>query len=242
MPVPERSKLHVRDDVELSRITEPVTLLTDYLLAAFTLALGVRLWRINRAFAARCWASALIATAFAALAGGTFHGFIRMLSPLAAASLWKITVYLIGIAALLLGCGAILSTTRELVQRALLALIVLKFVVYAAWMARHDDFRYVIYDYAPSMVLVALLFALGYRANAPASRWVLAGIAISFAAAAIQASGFALHRHFNHNDLYHVIQMVAMYALYRGGWNCAIVSARRRSFRRGRACRDDRDR
>ncbi len=36
-------------------------------------------------------------------------------------------------------------------------------------------------------------------------------------AALAQASGVALHRHFNHNDLYHVIQMAALYAFYRGG-------------------------
>ena len=36
------------------------------------------------------------------------------------------------------------------------------------------------------------------------------------AGAMVQASGFRLHEHFNHNDLYHVIQMVALVLLYRG--------------------------
>jgi hypothetical protein len=31
-----------------------------------------------------------------------------------------------------------------------------------------------------------------------------------------QASGFALHRHFNHNDLYHVIQIAALLFCYLG--------------------------
>lgn len=35
-------------------------------------------------------------------------------------------------------------------------------------------------------------------------------------AASVQASGFALHRHFNHNDLYHVIQIAAMVLLFVG--------------------------
>ncbi|MND00634.1 hypothetical protein D3C83_193220 [compost metagenome] len=46
--------------------------------------------------------------------------------------------------------------------------------------------------------------------------WILAGVASSVAAALVQASGFALHEHFNHNDLYHLIQVGAMFALYRG--------------------------
>jgi hypothetical protein len=48
------------------------------------------------------------------------------------------------------------------------------------------------------------------------SGWILAGVAVSVGAALVQASGFALHRHFNHNDLYHVIQIAAMLLLYRG--------------------------
>jgi hypothetical protein len=27
----------------------------------------------------------------------------------------------------------------------------------------------------------------------------------------------SLHQHFNHNDLYHVVQMVGLYGVYRGG-------------------------
>ena len=45
---------------------------------------------------------------------------------------------------------------------------------------------------------------------------MLAGVAVSVLAALVQASGFALHAHFNHNDLYHVIQIAAMFAFYKG--------------------------
>ena len=45
---------------------------------------------------------------------------------------------------------------------------------------------------------------------------LLAGVAVSILAGLAQASGFALHAHFNHNDLYHVIQTAAMLAFYKG--------------------------
>jgi len=32
----------------------------------------------------------------------------------------------------------------------------------------------------------------------------------------VQVSGFSLHQHFNHNDLFHVFQMVGMIVMYRG--------------------------
>jgi hypothetical protein len=47
--------------------------------------------------------------------------------------------------------------------------------------------------------------------------WLIAGVLVSLVAAIVQARRLAPHRHFNHNDLYHVIQMAALYAFYRGG-------------------------
>src|SRR5206468_1209672 len=50
----------------------------------------------------------------------------------------------------------------------------------------------------------------------PATRWILGGVAVSLIAAGIQAGRVALHEHFNHNDLYHVVQIVAMLLYYAG--------------------------
>ena len=46
--------------------------------------------------------------------------------------------------------------------------------------------------------------------------WIIGGVLVSFGAAGIQQSGIALHQHFNHNDIYHVVQMAGVYLLYRG--------------------------
>jgi hypothetical protein len=51
----------------------------------------------------------------------------------------------------------------------------------------------------------------------PASYWVLAAIAVSAVAGAVQFYRVALHEHFNHNDLYHVIQIVGVVLFFRGG-------------------------
>ena len=45
---------------------------------------------------------------------------------------------------------------------------------------------------------------------------VVAGVVVSFAGAGVQMSGFALHQHFNHNDLYHVIQMFGLWLFWKG--------------------------
>jgi hypothetical protein len=102
-------------------------------------------------------------------------------------------------------------------RQALLAAGVLKFAVYAVWIANHDAFLYAILDYAPAMLYVLALQARAWFHREESGRWIVAGILVSFAGAGVQQSGFTIHQHFNHNDLYHVIQMVGIYLLYRGG-------------------------
>lgn len=202
-------------------ITEPTTLITDYLLAVLVAWFALRLYGAGRRTGGRSvlfWSAAFAASALAALAGGTVHGFGPHLGPAATAGLWKLTVYLVGLAGLFLLSGAAYSVLRGPARRLLLALASCKFLLYAFWMIDHSDFRFVIYDYAPALLVVFFLqlYAAIRGAFAPAG-WIGAGILLSFAAAGLQASGVDLHAHFNHNDLYHVVQMAAFFLLYRGG-------------------------
>ena len=168
-----------------------MTVATDYLLAIAATIFGIRLWRAG----ARPWALAFFFTAAASLLGGTYHG-------LAWEPLWKPTVYAVGIASLFLLAG---------LGRGFAIFGALKFVVYATWMLSHDEFRYVIYDYGLTLLVV------GAFAAVKRNGWIVAIIVVSVIAAAVQQSGLALHRHFNHNDLYHLIQIVALWMLCRGG-------------------------
>jgi hypothetical protein len=203
------------------QIHEPMTMATDYLLATVAIWWGSRLL-LSGAHAEepvrKLWGGFLFATALAAITGGTYHGFSAHLSPLLLAILWKITVMAIGVASFLVLIAIAQARFLGTVRNVVIAAGVVKLLLYLLWMSVHDDFIWVILDYAPTMLVVLVVeawfaAARGYRS----SRWIVAGIVVSFIAAAIQASGFSLHIHFNHNDLYHVVQIVALYLLYRGG-------------------------
>lgn len=203
------------------RITEPTTMVTDYILAGMGIFFGRKLFlrgqEINQQ-AIRLWAVAFVAMALGALAGGTSHGFANYLGDLGQTITWKLTVYAIGIASVCLAAAAIHAHFTGLTRKFLLAVVVIKFLVYAVWMVNHDDFEYVINDYAPTMLFVLLLECWGLiTRRATSAPWIIAGIVISFVGAAIQQNEIGLHQHFNHNDLYHVIQMAGLYLLYRGG-------------------------
>ena len=84
--------------------------------------------------------------------------------------------------------------------------------------ARSDAFGLALGAYTAAMLVAAVQQATAYAsARAPSAAWILAGVALSVAGGAVQVMRLAPHPRFNHNDLYHVIQMGALYLFYRGG-------------------------
>ncbi len=202
------------------QITEPMTMVSDYLLAGFAVLLALRLLRLGRLLSQasiRLWGFALLATAMGAVAGGTSHGFSLYLGEAGHAVAWKLTVYSIGVASMLMLAGSIIASVPRWLRQWLISAAVIQFGVYAVWMLTHDEFVYVIYDYVPSMIgLVALHGYSWYSQRDVAAPWIVAGVAVSFAAAGIQQSGWSLHEHFNYNDMYHLVQMAGLFFFYAG--------------------------
>ena len=186
-------------------IHEPMTLITDYVLGGVTAWLAVLLFRnSDRQGSRKAWAVAFAALAAGAFLGGTWHGFVQN------DVLWKATVLSVGIASFAMLAGSACATLSGGARKAVIGFALVKLLAYSAWMLKRDEFIFVVIDTGVAFAAVAALHL--WRWNG----WIVAGVAVSVAAALVQASGFALHRHFNHNDLYHVIQIAAMVLFYRG--------------------------
>lgn len=206
-------------------ITEPATLVTDYLLAAFTAALAWRLFRA-RSLDSRVggptsawklwWAVAFASTAAAGLAGGTVHGFQLLLAPGVLDLLWLLTLESLVVSSFAVARAAIAGAgLSEAAGRRLSLAAALAYAGYGLWLAGRPVFLAAIAAYGVALaVLVAdqLRSKLRHRG----ARSLVAGVAVSVVAAAVQQSGWSLHRAFNHNDLYHVVQAVGVWLLYRG--------------------------
>lgn len=198
------------------KVAEPTTTITDALLAAESLFLSALLshcYANGGSVPVALWAGGFVATGISAAAGGVYHGFPQWNAGTRSA-LWKCVIYSIGLTSLLLFSGAAIATTSGATRLGLLCAAGIQFCVYAVWMIRHNEFKYIILDYVPAMLGILLLQAL--RFHAQSSPWIIGGILVSFAAAGVQLSGFRRRLPFNHNDLYHLTQMLAMYLLYRG--------------------------
>jgi hypothetical protein len=206
-------------------ISEPATLVTDYLLAIFTAVLGRRLGRVARAAewsgfiqTARLqdwWSVAFTATAAAGAAGGTVHGFQHAMGRSLTNVLWLVTLESLVVAAFAVVAAAIvLAGWGRTARFAATFAAAVAFGSYGLWVIENPVFLSAIVAYAASFaVLVGV--RLYMRPLDGAGRLLLAGVALSLVAAGIQQSGLSIHRYFNHNDLYHVVQAVAVWLLYR---------------------------
>jgi hypothetical protein len=146
---------------------EPVTMLTDYALAAVSLAFA---WRVGRAIGPRnrvsawFWCGAFLAAAAAGIAGGTYHGVTGPAEGALRHGLWTLVAFAAG------ACGAFVT---------------------------------------------AGIHAADVRWQDGTVQWLAAGIAVTIAGAVVQQFGLPAGVPIGHNDAYHVIQILGLYALFR---------------------------
>ena len=205
----------------LDALSEPVTVFTDYVLGSAALLGGIRLAKKSRApghAATALWAAGFFSLSAGAFLGGTWHGFSPRLSALVGNVLWKGTLMAAGAASFFLIAGAAFAYLGVRKARWLTGIAALKLAVFLAWAGSHDGFEGVIVDSALSMaVILALATAAWRHGRDPAAPWILSGILLSAAGAAIEAAGVTPGDLVSHDDLYHVVQTGAVYLLYRGG-------------------------
>ena len=152
-------------------VSEPATMLTDYALALLAAYFVLSLYLRSPDRKMSLWIAAFSVIAFAALAGGTAHGFRIPLG-----ESWglvrRITLLSIALGSALLIAAGIRS-------------------------AIHPE-------------------TLDRNARSIGHRWLKRAVAISLLGLAVLVLKLSPDPRFNHNDLYHVIQMGGLYCLYRG--------------------------
>ena len=154
----------------------------------------------------------------AALTGALSHGFGPEMAPSAADALWRATLHALGLMSFCLLASSATAALRGHARTAVYVAALVELVAFTGWVALHPEFRWLVFDYGIAILAAAALhFVRLRRGDQPGATWILAGLGVSVAAALVQRSGFALHPHFNHNDLYHVVQMLGTWLLYRGG-------------------------
>jgi len=196
-------------------ISEPSTVLTDYLLAAAALVLGARLWA--GALTRRLWAVAFLVGAAAAAAGGTVHGFRASLPALLVAALWTGCLMAAALCGALLVAGASCHALRGASRKRALTAIVVVLIAQLGLLFVAPLTRNAVW--AGALWILSLLAIVAGSASARAALVapMAFGLALVGAGLVVQRAGWGLHAHFNHNDVSHVLMTAALWPFYRVG-------------------------
>ncbi|MCE7735162.1 MAG: hypothetical protein GPJ54_09815 [Candidatus Heimdallarchaeota archaeon] len=199
------------------KITEPMTMITDYLIALeliiFIFLLKPSISNLPRLY----FVFLFLATAIGAISGGTSHGFTEYLGEDRHKLTWLLTVQSIAVGTTFFELAIISEYFSSITKIILIILILIQLVMYQIWIRGQDEvtFLSVIINYGGTMIISLLFLIFRYwQEDEQSVEYLIIGIVIAFFAAGIQQSGYKLHKHFNHNDLYHVMQMVALYFFY----------------------------
>jgi hypothetical protein len=201
---------------------EVMVSISDFVLAAFSGLLAVKLHtRSTEMRRTRRWfAIVLGAIAFSALLGGIAHGFMPDERSRWGGLIWRATLMSIGPAAIGLWMLASLLLFRPAtVERARsIALIALAIYV-GVVLFEYQNFMIALALYLPAAVLllIGFLVNLRHRESAFATDGLIA-MGLTLTAGLLQYLRIGFHPiYFNHNALYHLVQGIAVFFLYRAG-------------------------
>jgi hypothetical protein len=198
---------------------EPAVTLTAFALAVLCGAFCVlaRAWQGGDELVRRWWIVFFASIGLGALLGGIYHGFVPPPHPLSGV-VSKGTLLSIGITASacwIVG-AAIGSGDRGVVWAMRLAAA--QFVAYSAVVfGVTTAFIVAIAAYLPATLFLLAMLILRYR-RAPARELALgiSGFLLTIVAAAVQAFGVSIHSvYLDRNTLYHLLQGLALYLVYR---------------------------
>jgi hypothetical protein len=198
--------------------TERTTAATDFLLAVAAFFGAWRLRSSAETAAARIWAAALIAAGLASVLGAVTHGL--ELAPAVRQALWQPLFLLLGATVGCFVAGAVADAFGARPARpVLLAMLVLALGFYAATRLSGGNFLvFVVFQAAGLLAALAIYLRLAARGRRGAAL-VAAALALSLLAGAVQASDSLTLRfiwEFDHNGLYHLVQLAALGLLVTG--------------------------
>jgi hypothetical protein len=201
--------------------TEQTTASTDALLALVALAGALYLSRlgVSDAFKARIWSWAFGLLALASALGAVAHGY-RMSAQLNSL-LWKPINLALGLTVATFVVGVAYDLWGPAVARRVLPVMVGVGIAFFGLTAiLPGTFTvFIVYEAAAMVFALAVYVLLAARRQLAGAAVMAAGVGITLIAAAVQASGAVSATviwEFDHNGVFHLIQVVAVIVLVAG--------------------------
>jgi hypothetical protein len=200
--------------------TELTTAATDAAMGLPAIALQRRLHAVptDAAWSRQVWSAVFVLLAVASVLGAVAHGLA--LSTGTRAVLWLPLYLSLGLAIAMFLVGAMADWGGERVSRSFLPWAVATGVAFFAvsQLLGGAFIIFVMYEAVAMILALGLYLAIAYQRKSAGAWLVSAGIALTLLAAAVQATSLQVRVvvPFDHNGLFHLVQMVATVVLARG--------------------------
>ena len=209
--------------------TELTTAATDVALGLLAIACAAYLWRFAEydSWKVNLWCGVFGVLAVAALLGAVAHGFVW------STKMWHLfwipLFLLLGLAVALFVVGAVYDWLGPSAARiALPVMVVLALVFFSVTQMVSGAFAvFIVFEAAAMLFALAVYGYLATTQNSSGMGLMAAGVALNIAAAAAQASqtvSFTLIWRFDHNGVFHLVQMLGLIVL-TAGLKSSLVSA-----------------
>ncbi len=201
---------------------ETVVSISDFVLAAFSGALAVRLLsRPTEMTRTRNWLGIVLGgIAVSSVLGGISHGLVPEETGQLGELIWRATLMAIGPAAIgLWMLGSMLLFRPSNVER-IRAVAVIALAIYTGVVLfEYQHYWVALAMYLPAAVLLLVAFMINLRGQQqPFAADGAIAMVITLGAGLLQYLRVGIHPvFFNHNAVYHLFQGIAVYFLYRAG-------------------------
>ena len=197
---------------------EPTTAITDYIIFILGIIFGGLTISIQNSQFHQLWGASFISIGIGAFFGGTSHGFGPKMTGIYRKVLWRITIIFIGISGIFMAMSSSLFFITENGKYALFITAGVLLILYFLKIRKQDSFRSAVTFYMPLLGVTLVGFSMAfYFQNITGALFITIGLIVCITGSLTQLLKISLHEKFNHNDLFHVIQMLGMYLMYRGG-------------------------
>jgi hypothetical protein len=200
-------------------MNEPDVTLTDYVIALECFIFCALFFKKYGFQILSKWFSLFfVSIGLAAFAGGTVHGFFPAHETLMHDTLWFISMASIGLMALSGWIiGSLLLGFSEKTTAIIKAFAGLEFAAYILYLLLvSQEFLIAILNYIPAAVFLLCVFIFRYfKVKSTPTVLGIVAMLLTFLSAFVQQARITVHPvYFDHNALYHLIQIVALFVLF----------------------------
>lgn len=195
---------------------EPTTFFLDQLTAGICIMFGAMLLAITPSSLTQfLWICMFGTTSIAAFTGGIKHGFFRKLDSPLKRGLWRCTLYSGGLSSSLLLSAVIVEQLPNIIHFSALIIVGIELILFSIFASSKTNYRPVMFHYLLTVGTVVIVLLL--TPWKPLTPWVIGALVTMIIAGLLQMSDIMIHRHFNNNDIAHLISFIPLWLLFRAG-------------------------